>query len=81
MDLVTGLQIRLLRLGELLYATLGELQRDAIPKGDEGTPGYDAAARAKGFAAELAQCVSAMQVCVLCAAVTGKAFSFSAALL
>eukprot|EP00199_Chlamydomonas_sp_CCMP681_P004746 CAMPEP_0119102278 /NCGR_PEP_ID=MMETSP1180-20130426/1071_1 /TAXON_ID=3052 ORGANISM="Chlamydomonas cf sp, Strain CCMP681" /NCGR_SAMPLE_ID=MMETSP1180 /ASSEMBLY_ACC=CAM_ASM_000741 /LENGTH=129 /DNA_ID=CAMNT_0007086531 /DNA_START=72 /DNA_END=461 /DNA_ORIENTATION=- len=56
-DLVTLLQLRLVRLSELLYATVGELQRDAAGQGTN----YDAGGRAQGFATELSDCVVGLQ--------------------
>ncbi len=73
-DLVTLAQVEVNTLGSLLFATIGELQRDAQPsslagepiihKQPEGKPPYDAAARAKGFAEEIMGCVQRLETCV-----------------
>lgn len=70
-DLVSQLQGQLARLGELVYGTVGELQRDAPPlsvRGEalvepppEGHARYDARARAAGFAGELVAAAASLQ--------------------
>lgn len=71
-DLVTLLAMELNRFSELLYGTVGELQRDAEPVSVAGEAliaprppkPYDAPARAAGFADELLGCTSRLQALV-----------------